>query len=83
MAREIIHRLQNMRRSAGFDIADHINTRYSGDERILKAILNFQDYIKQETLSDHLESSETDGSEYAEEHNMDGLVIRIGIDLAK
>lgn len=83
MAREIIHRLQNMRRSAGFDIADHINTRYSGDESILKAILNFQDYIKQETLSDHLESSEPDGSEYAEEHNMDGLVIRIGIDLAK
>ena len=31
IVREIIHRLQNMRRSAGFDIADHINTKYNTD----------------------------------------------------
>ena len=30
-ARELVHRLQNMRRSAGFDIADRIVTWYDGD----------------------------------------------------
>ncbi len=32
MAREIVHRLQTMRRSAGFEIADHIVIYYQGDE---------------------------------------------------
>jgi len=32
MAREIVHRVQNMRRSAGFDIADHIDTYYQGED---------------------------------------------------
>ena len=32
LAREIVHRIQNMRRSAGFEIADYINTYYEGDE---------------------------------------------------
>ncbi|MFC2048381.1 isoleucine--tRNA ligase, partial [Chloroflexota bacterium] len=34
MAREVVHRLQTMRRSAGFDIADHIITYYQGDDYI-------------------------------------------------
>ena len=32
MAREIVHRLQTMRKSAGFEIADYIVTYYEGDE---------------------------------------------------
>ena len=83
IVREIIHRLQNMRRSAGFDIADHINTKYNTDERISKAISNFQSYIRQETLSDHIEISDPTTSEYFEEHNIDGVVLKIGIDLVK
>ncbi len=40
-----------MRRSAGFEIADHIVTYYVGNERIDSVIERFSDYIKQETLS--------------------------------
>ena len=32
MAREIVHRIQTMRRSANFDIADHIVIYYQGDD---------------------------------------------------
>ena len=55
-AREIVHRLQTMRRSAGFDIADHIITYYQGDN-YMKGIMEDRDlggYIKQETLSRQL-----------------------------
>jgi isoleucyl-tRNA synthetase len=54
MAREIVRRLQNMRRSAGFEIADHIMTCYQGDEYIGKVMADFAEYIKQETLSERL-----------------------------
>jgi isoleucyl-tRNA synthetase len=54
MAREIVRRLQNMRRSAGFEIADHIMTCYQGDEYIRKVMADFAEYIKQETLSERL-----------------------------
>ncbi len=51
LAREIIHRLQTMRRQAGFDIADHITTCYQGDAYIKQVIETFASYIKRETLS--------------------------------
>jgi len=54
MAREIVHRLQTMRRSAGFDIADYIITYYQGDDYIKEVVTGFADYIKQETLSHEL-----------------------------
>ncbi|MGD9117872.1 MAG: isoleucine--tRNA ligase, partial [Dehalococcoidia bacterium] len=54
IAREIVRRLQTMRRSAGFDIADHIVTCYRGDDYIKKVMSDFADYIKQETLSREL-----------------------------
>ncbi|MCJ7811513.1 MAG: isoleucine--tRNA ligase, partial [Dehalococcoidia bacterium] len=38
MARELVHRLQTMRRSAGFEIADHIVIYYQGDEHIRKVM---------------------------------------------
>ncbi|MBI4180330.1 MAG: isoleucine--tRNA ligase [Chloroflexi bacterium] len=53
MAREIVHRLQTMRKSAGFDITDHIVTYYQGDDYIRGVMSNAgtADHIKQETLS--------------------------------
>ncbi|MDO8473766.1 MAG: isoleucine--tRNA ligase [Dehalococcoidia bacterium] len=54
MAREIVHKLQTMRRTAGFDIADHIVTCYEGDAYIDEVMAAFAGYIRQETLSDQL-----------------------------
>jgi isoleucyl-tRNA synthetase len=51
LARDIVHRLQTMRRSAGFDIADHITTYYQGGEHIKQAMDAFGEYIRRETLS--------------------------------
>ena len=50
-AREIVSKVQNMRKEQGFDIADRIKLYYSGDEELLKSFNTFADYIKDETLS--------------------------------
>jgi isoleucyl-tRNA synthetase len=51
MAREVVHRLQTMRRSAGFEIADYIVTYYDGDAYLDEVMAQWGDYVKQETLS--------------------------------
>ncbi|MCJ7769628.1 MAG: DUF5915 domain-containing protein [Dehalococcoidales bacterium] len=54
LARDIVHRLQTMRRSAGFDIADYITTYYQGGAYIEQVMGTFGEYIKRETLSREL-----------------------------
>ena len=51
MARELVHRLQTMRRSAGFEVVDQIVSYISGDESVIETVAAFEAYIKQETLS--------------------------------
>ena len=57
-AREMVHLVQNMRRSAGFDIADHIITYYDGDEALEEVVVTHCNYICQETLSRESEHSQ-------------------------
>ena len=54
ISRELVRRLQNMRRNANFNVADHIITYYQAEGLIKKAVAKFADYIKRETLSQEL-----------------------------
>ena len=51
LAREIVSKVQNIRKTNGFEIADRINLYYDGDNEIVEALEMFKDYIKEETLS--------------------------------
>jgi len=81
MAREIVHRLQTMRRSAGFDIADHIETYYQGDDYIRKVMGNKElaDYIKQETLSQRLVEGLPEKVDFKESYKLSGHNILLGV----
>jgi len=79
MAREVVHRLQIMRRSAGFDIADYIHTYYDGDDYIKQVMADFADYIKQETLSRQLIEGVPEQDIYAEGHRLGGYDILLGV----
>ncbi len=79
MAREIVHRLQTMRRSAGFDIADHIITYYEGEANFVQSISSFTDYIKQETLSRELIEGVPEEADFQETYKMGGYSILLGV----
>ena len=51
LARELVHRLQTLRKNAGFDIADYIETHYQGGAAVKRVMGKYAAYIKQETLS--------------------------------
>jgi isoleucyl-tRNA synthetase len=79
MAREIVRRLQMMRRSAGFEIADHIATYYQGDEYIRSVMADFTDYIKQETLSEQLVDGAPEEGAYTEKFKLEGHELLVGV----
>jgi len=79
MAREIVHRLQIMRRSAGFDIADYITTYYQGESYIRQVVEGFAAYIKQETLSRQLIEGTPEEGAFAESHKLAGYEILLAV----
>jgi isoleucyl-tRNA synthetase len=54
LARELVHRIQNLRKAAGFDISDRIATYYQGPPRLAAVLQKHGDYVRQETLSEEL-----------------------------
>jgi isoleucyl-tRNA synthetase len=55
IAREIVNRIQNLRKDSGFEVTDRINVKLKNEVQINKAITANLDYIKAETLTDSLE----------------------------
>jgi isoleucyl-tRNA synthetase len=77
-AREIVHRLQTMRRSAGFNIADYIVTYYETSTSLKQVMLDFAPYIKQETLSRELLEGVPQEA-YKEKHRIADEEILLGV----
>jgi isoleucyl-tRNA synthetase len=82
LAREIVRRLQNLRRDAGFDISDRIKISWSGTELISFAMNLHLNYVADETLA--LEVNEEDSSEEATSWSgeLDGESVSLGVELA-
>ena len=55
IARELVNRIQNLRKDSGFEVTDRINVQLQKDDQIVKAVASNMDYIKTETLTDELE----------------------------
>jgi isoleucyl-tRNA synthetase len=52
LSRELVNRIQNLRKSSGFEVTDRIHTVvYSNDEGLSEALQVFGDYVKAQTLS--------------------------------
>ncbi|MCL5025271.1 MAG: isoleucine--tRNA ligase [Chloroflexi bacterium] len=79
LARELVHRIQTMRRSADFRIEDHITTFYLTDPELAAIIERFAEYICQETLSDALVAGPTPADAYAESLKIEGHEIGVGV----
>jgi len=72
MAREVVRKLQTMRKEAGFDISDRIVTYYQAEGLLRQAIQAFAGYIKDETLTVELHEAAPPGSAFTEMVEVDG-----------
>ena len=58
IAREIVSKVQQMRKNKDFNIVDRIKLMFNGDEEVERAINSYKDYIMNETLSTTIEKQD-------------------------
>jgi isoleucyl-tRNA synthetase len=58
IARELVNRIQNLRKESGFEVTDKINIKILKDGLIEKAVESNRDYVKSETLTAQLDFEE-------------------------
>lgn len=77
IARELVNRIQNIRKSNGFDIVDRIKVKISDSEEINNAVKEYYDYIAGQVLADEITlEADIDGMEI----DMDDFVLNISVD---
>ena len=75
-AREIISKLQTMRKEAGFEVTDRIHVTFAGDDKLAAAIEAFRDMISRTTLALTITRGEaTDGREW----DINGIKAVLGV----
>ncbi len=76
--REIISKIQTMRKDADFDVMDHIKVYESGNDRIKSIIESNADTIKDEVLANEIALEATGG--HAKEWNINGETVTLGVE---
>ena len=80
MAREIVHRIQNARKSAGLEIEDRITAYVDGASAAVTSALAAHDaYLRQETLSDDVRLESAPANAYSEEQDIEGVKLTLGV----
>jgi isoleucyl-tRNA synthetase len=77
IARELVNRIQNIRKSSGFDITDRISIKISDQDEVRDAISDYKEYIASQVLADNIELSEVTGGQ---EVDMDDYILRLLIE---
>ena len=54
IAREVVSKVQQLRKSKDFNIVDRIDIYYEADEKVKETFAKFEDYIKNETLAENI-----------------------------
>jgi isoleucyl-tRNA synthetase len=76
LAREVVHAIQNARKAAGLNVEDRISLRLDGDDELLEAVREHEEYVTGETLATSLILDGTDGGQAAE---IEGRALSIGV----
>ena len=76
MARELINRIQNIRKESGLEITDRIKVLITPSDVIKPALNEFGDYIKTQVLADAVDMQDNEGQEV----DFDGLKLNIKVE---
>lgn len=79
LAREIVNRVQNMRKEADFEVTDRIRLTVEGDEQVLGALDTMAAYIKDETLTEEIHTVSDGDDDFVKEWEIDDKSIKISI----
>ena len=76
--REIISKIQTMRKEAGFEVTDHITVYEDGNDKIKEIMTKYADEIKNDVLADDM-CVDAEGG-YSKEWDINGEKVRLGVE---
>ena len=76
LAREVVSKVQQLRKQNDFEMMDRIDIVLEADEEVCEAVKEFADYIKDETLADTVEFAKADESFDINGHETGICVVR-------
>ena len=76
VVRELISKVQNLRKAKDFDISDRIHLYYHANSDFEEAIRDFKELIQDETLAISMESKENSGEVYS----LNGIDVQFDIE---
>ena len=77
LMRELVSKLQTMRKEAGFEVADHIRIGYAGGGEAARVLVKFADGVKADTLA---ESVEEGAFGYTKDWDLNGNAITLSVE---
>ena len=78
LAREVINRIQNLRKQADFAVTDRIRVRWQADGVLAEALEAHGDWIARETLATELASGDVDAA-ISESFDLDGAILTLHV----
>ena len=82
VARELVNRIQNVRKSKDFDITDKIVVRINPDERVNDAVKQFKDYIAHQVLAVSIDLQDVTDNAQRVELDMDDYSLFVTVEKA-
>ena len=79
LARELVRRLQDMRREAGFDLADRITAWVDGDADVARVAASQGEYIRGETLAVELVAAPPPAGVHSSAQDLEGTQVTLGV----
>jgi isoleucyl-tRNA synthetase len=76
--RELISKIQTMRKEAGFEVMDHIAISYAADEKVTGIFTKYGEEIKGEVLAENITAGTLAG--YEKEWNINGEQVRLAVE---
>ena len=83
LARELVSRVQALRKDSGLEITDRIILQVAGSEKVIRAVETNREYISQETLAVALDIVPFEAVQDGREENVNGELCRLVLDKSK
>ncbi len=80
IAREMVNRIQNLRKANNLEVTDRIRIFIAGNEKINDAVREKKSYIAAETLADDIVLTDVNRLNEADETDINGTLIKIKIE---
>ena len=76
--REVVSKVQSMRKEAGFEVTDHITLSYKGSDKAQDTIAKNETEIAGDVLADEVKAGEVSG--FTKEWNINGEKVELGVE---